>query len=76
MEKLIKEIFASNKLDYDYTYNHNTQEVCISIFDGDWKHDHIRLMNIMEDNDFICTSRYVKKSDCDCYDGEYTFAKK
>ena len=71
LQELVNEIFAKHNINYDCVYN--AQQVIITIIDGDWKHDHIFLKNVMEQNDFKCIDEYVTDSDCDCYDCEYTF---
>lgn len=73
LKERVSEIFAKNKISYYCDYNCNAQQVIITIFDGDWKHDHLFLKNLMDKNGFECIDEYITDSDCDCYDCEYTF---
>ena len=75
LRERVNEIFAKHNINYDCVYNHNAQQVIITIIDGDWEHDHIFLKNVMWQNGFECVDEYVTDSDCDCYDCEYTFQK-
>ena len=73
LKEKITEIFNKHNLDYDCYYNNNAQQVIITILDGDWKHDHLYLKNIMEQNGFTIEDEYITSSDGDCYDCEYVF---
>lgn len=73
LQERVKKIFAEHNINYDCDYNCNAQQVIITIINGDWKHDHCFLQNVMEQNDFVCVDEYITDSDCDCYDAEYTF---
>ena len=64
-------IFKENKLSYDYSVIGDNVE--IEVYWGDWKHDHLRLKNIMSNNGFMCINEHITDSDEDCYDAEYTF---
>ena len=73
LQERIKKIFSKHNINYDCDYNCNAQQVYVSVFDGDWKHDHLFLKNVMEQNGFECVDEYITDSDSDCYDCEYTF---
>lgn len=71
LEQKVEKIFKDNELPYEYSVFNN--EVSVSIYWGDWKHDHCRLKYIMSNNGFICANEHITDSDSDCYDAEYTF---
>lgn len=48
----INRIFKENNLYYDYTISSTDGMIAITIEDGDWKHDHIRLNYIMRKNHY------------------------
>ncbi len=74
LQERVKKNFAEHNINYDCDYyNCNAQQVIITIINGDWKHDHRLLQNVMEQNGFECVDKYITASDCDCYDCEYTF---
>ena len=73
LKEKITEIFYKHNLDYDCDYNNNAQQVIITILDGDWKHDHLYLKNIMEQNGCTIEDEYITSSDRECYDCEYVF---
>ena len=73
LKEKITEIFNKHNLDYDCDYNNNAQQVIITILDGDWKHDHLYLKNIMEQNGFTIEDEYITSCDSDCYDCKYVF---
>ena len=73
LKEKITEIFNKHNLDYDCDYNNNAQQVIITILDGDWKHDHLYLKNIMEQNGFTIEDEYITSSDGDCYGCKYVF---
>ena len=71
LEDKIYNIFKENNLSYDYSVIGDNVE--IEVYWGDWKHDHLRLKNIMSNNGFMCINEHITDSDEDCYDAEYTF---
>lgn len=73
LQERVNKIFAKHNINYDCYYNCNAQQVIITIMDGDWKHDHLFLKNVMGQNGFECIDEYITDSDSDCYDCEYTF---
>ena len=73
LQEQIDKIFAKHNINYDCVCN--AKQVFITIIDGDWKHDHRFLKNVMMDNGFKCIDEYITDSDCDCYSCEYTFQK-
>ena len=72
LKEKIENIFSKYKLNYDYEYI-NEKQVLITIKEGDWKHDHLYLKNILSKNGFTLEDEYYAESDDDCYDAEYTF---
>jgi hypothetical protein len=48
----VQEILSHNKMSYDFTVDDNGY-IEITIINGDWKHDHIRLKNMMAKNGYI-----------------------
>ncbi len=72
LNNIVKNIFSNNKLYYEWSViNDNTLYVYVE--NGDWKHDHISLKNILTNNSFILIDRNVYETDEDCYSAEYTF---
>lgn len=58
----IGKILADNKMSYDYDINpQGTIEITVE--DGDWKHDHLRLKTIMAKNGFFHFGRDMKGED-------------
>ena len=52
-------------------------EVTVLIEWGDWKHDHLRLKQIMEQNGFSQTDERLTEEDgSDCYSAEHIYMKK
>ena len=76
LQEQVNNIFAKHNINYDCEYNCDAQRVIITIIEGDWKHDHRFLKNVMTENGFECVDEYITDSDCDCYDCEYTFQLK
>ena len=74
IKKLVKNIFKKNKLYYDWWCETDTM-VQIVVNDGDWKHDHLRLRNIMKDNGFDYLGRYItdESNDDDTFSAQYIF---
>ena len=72
LKEKIENIFSKYKFNYDYEYI-NEKQVLITIKEGDWKHDHLYLKNILSANGFTLEDEYYAESDDDCYDVEYTF---
>lgn len=73
----IKKIFSDYKVNYEFDISRNDL-VIITIEDGDWKHDHLRLKHIMTLNNFICvdsTSIDEEDDGDDTYSAEYCFVK-
>ena len=65
-------IFKENELNYDYSVIGDNVE--IEVYWGDWKHDHLRLKNIMSNNGFMCINEHIIGSDEDCSVAEFTFS--
>ena len=72
LKEKIENIFSKYKFNYVYEYI-NEKQVLIIIKEGDWKHDHLYLKNILSANGFTLEDEYYAESDDDCYDAEYTF---
>ena len=61
----------SYELDFDLD---NDRLVYIELEWGDWKHDHLRLRWLMEENDFKQFGEEVtEEDDSDCYSAIHTF---
>lgn len=73
LQQRIKKIFSKNNINHQWDCNENKQQVYVSIFDGDWKHDHLFLKRLMGQKGFDCVDEYITSTDSDCYDCEYTF---
>ena len=61
LQERVKKIFAEHNINYDCDYNCNAQQVIITIINGDWKHDHRLLQNVMEQNGFECVKNYLNR---------------
>ena len=73
----VSKIFSDNNVYYEFYIDRNSH-VNITVEDGDWKHDHLRLMHIMALNNFICVdSTAIDEEDNgdDTYSAEYCFVK-
>lgn len=51
IERKVAKVFNDNDLHYDF-YVRANGEVEVVVHWGDWKHDHLCLKNVMEDNGF------------------------
>ena len=73
----ISKIFSENNVNYEFDIDRNNH-VNITIEDGDWKHDHLKLKHIMTLNNFICadlTAVDEEGNGDDTYSAEYCFVK-
>ena len=73
----ISKIFSDNNVYYEFDIDGNNH-VNITVENGDWKHDHLRLKHIMTLNNFICVdSTAIDEEDDgdDTYSAEYYFVK-
>ena len=69
----LETIFKENDFYYDYDCTSNPWTAEIRVTYGDWKHDHQRLMYVMEQNGFTLVDRVIEPSDDDCYTCTYTY---
>lgn len=70
----INRIFKENNLYYAYFILDTDEIVGITIEDGDWKHDHIRLKHIMLKNNYkLIKEEKIGTSDEDSYSSTHYF---
>lgn len=60
--KKIRELLSANKMYYDF-YVDSQGFIEITVENGDWKHDHLALRNIMREAGYIMFSRVIKDED-------------
>ena len=58
LRQRIDNLFADNKIHYDYTID-SQGFIEITVENGDWKHDHLMLQNLMKKNGFISFGRHI-----------------
>lgn len=58
IQQRIRQIFKKHKLTYDWWAETDTM-VQIVVENGDWKHDHRRLMNVMKEEGFDYIGRHI-----------------
>lgn len=69
----IENIFMENKLPYDWWMEGN-DVLHVTVEDGDWKHDHIRLKYILANFYILPIDRLItKENDDDTFSAEYFF---
>lgn len=56
--KAIGDILKNNKMFYDYSVDSNGI-IEITVENGDWKHDHIRLRNLMSQMNYVFYGRHI-----------------
>ena len=73
----IKNIFKSYSFPFDWYIEGDGEVVVVSVEDGDWKHDHIALDNVMRANGFklIDVEKCDDDTSDDCYSAVYRFKK-
>jgi len=54
----VKEVLSSNKMSYDFTVD-SEGFIEIVVENGDWKHDHIALKQIMREAGFVDFGRHI-----------------
>ena len=78
MAKSVEEVrkkFAEENM-YCEIYEHENGCISIEIEWGDWKHDHIYLVNVMKENGYIRISNVItEENGTDAYTAEYLFTK-
>lgn len=74
--QVVKDIFAENELYYEWYWDFKTGNLCV-IVDGDWRHDHMRLDYIMQDNGFtpVSVEYSGKPTDGDWYEATRIYKK-
>lgn len=71
----IRKIFKEKKMYHEWFIESNG-DVWVNVVCGDWKHDHIYLVNVMKENGYIRTSKVItEENDTDAYTAEYLFTK-
>lgn len=71
----IRKIFKEKKMCHEWCIESNG-DVWVNVVWGDWKHDHIYLVNVMKENGYIRTSLVItEEDDTDAYTAEYLFTK-
>ena len=58
LRERVGKLLSDNKMFYDYTVD-SQGYIEITVENGDWKHDHIRLKNLMRENGFILFGRHI-----------------
>lgn len=58
LRKKVQDLLTANKMFYDFSVDSNGY-IEITVENGDWKHDHIALRNLMRDSGFVFLGRYV-----------------
>ena len=58
LRERVGKLLSDNKMPYDYTVD-SQGYIEITVENGDWKHDHIRLKNLMRENGFILFGRHI-----------------
>ena len=69
-------VLADNGLNYSFGWNKNN-EFEVEVHDGDWKHDHIRLNWVMQNNGYelVRETHIGPATDGDWYSAIHTFRK-
>ena len=77
MEEKIQQIFKDNKLYYDWDVVIPDSAVEIHVEWGDWKHDHLHLKWVMEQNGFIYMGQNTTEEDgSDTYSADHIYIYK
>lgn len=58
IRKKIQNLLSENKMQYDFTVDSNGY-IQITVENGDWKHDHIRLKHVMSENGYVYIGRHI-----------------
>ncbi len=58
LRERVGKLLSDNKMFYDYTVD-SQGFIEITVENGDWKHDHISLKNLMRENGFILFGRHI-----------------
>lgn len=73
VEQIIKGTHLSSETIVDVT---NNDTVVVSLFWGDWKHEHLYLENLMKQHGYYQVGENVTEEDgCDCYSSDHEFKK-
>ena len=74
LRKQIQALLAANDMHYDFDVD-SQGYIEITVEDGDWKHDHIRLKNLMNENGFlnVCSKEIGEDTGGDWYSAIHTF---
>jgi len=70
----IQRLLSANNMYYDYDIN-STGFIEITVTDGDWKHDHLALKNVMKEAGYILFKRVItdESNGDDSFSAIYTF---
>lgn len=74
LRKRVEDLLTANKMFYDFSVDSNGY-IEITVENGDWKHDHIALRNLMRDSEFVFLGRYVpdEETSDDSFSAVYLF---
>lgn len=74
LRKRVEDLLTANKMFYDFSVDSNGY-IEITVENGDWKHDHIALRNLMRDSEFVFLGRYVPDEETgdDSFSAVYLF---
>lgn len=74
LRKRVEDLLTANKMFYDFSVDSNGY-IEITVVNGDWKHDHIALRNLMRDSEFVFLGRYVPDEETgdDSFSAVYLF---
>lgn len=70
----IQRLLSANNMNYDFDVN-STGFIEITVTDGDWKHDHLALKNVMKKAGYILFKRFItdESNGDDSFSAIYTF---
>ena len=58
LRERVQNLLTANKMFYDFSVD-SKGYIEITVENGDWKHDHIALRNLMRDSEFVYLGRHV-----------------
>ena len=69
----VRNLLSSHQMYYSISVI-NSSSVSISVDDGDWKHEHLALQRLMEENGFtlVCKEN-IREDGSDCYSAVHTY---
>lgn len=74
LRKRIAKLFADNKMPYDFSVD-DQGYIRITVENGDWKHDHMRLQQLMKSESFVFFDRHIpdEENGDDSYSAVYLY---